>query len=150
MYLLISGGGLLKQGSSQSQCLLTAGECPADSRQVKVLAEIPLPPPRTKLSYQRDVHGCSKDETVQKVRHLRPYQTTEAQIFSVNPSAAPIKASFQSHLSHFPIKQSETPHPVLDTERRLPWCRSVGGGGVMSSLPLGRISLIKIKQYGPE
>lgn len=35
---------------AESVWLLTAGECPADSSQVKVVAEIPLPPPRTKLS----------------------------------------------------------------------------------------------------
>lgn len=108
--------------------LLTAGECSADSRQVKVLAELPLPPLRTKLSYQRDVQGCSQDEALQKTRHLPPYQTTEAQIFPVNLTAAAAEAPFQSHLSHFSIKQSETSHPVLDAERRPLPCRGVGGG----------------------
>lgn len=82
-----------------------------------------------------------------RLRHLQSYQSAQAQIFSVNPSAA----SFQSHLSHFPIKQSETPHPVLGDERRLLWLGlEEGGGVVMSSLPLGGISLIKIKQDAPE
>lgn len=55
--------------------------------------------------------------------HLRPYRATGAQIFPVKPTAAAVEAPFQSHLSHFSIKQSETPHPVLDAERR-----GVGGG----------------------
>lgn len=44
----------------------------------------------------------------------------------------------------------QNPHPVSSAERRLLSCGGAGGVEVMSSLPLGGISLIKIKQYSPE
>lgn len=51
-----------------------------------------------------------------RVCHLQIYQTTEAQILWFSPTAAAVKASFQSHLSHFSLLSSEAnphPHPVL-------------------------------------
>lgn len=52
-------------------------------------------------SYQSDVKGCSEHAPLLKVCHLQVYQTSEAQIFLLSPSTAAVRASFQSHLSHF-------------------------------------------------
>lgn len=51
-----------------------------------------------------------------RVCHLQIYQTSEAQILWFSPTAAAVKASFQSHLSHFSLLSSGAnphPHPVL-------------------------------------
>lgn len=83
-----------------------------------------------------------------KVYHLQVYQTSEAQIFSLSPTTAAVKDFIQSHLSHFfsRIKGSKpSPSSCLHAERRLLSSGGAGGSEVMSSLPLGGISLIKMK-----
>lgn len=54
-----------------------------------------------RASYQSDVKGCSEHAPLLKVCHLQVYQTSEAQIFLLSPCTAAVRASFQSHLSHF-------------------------------------------------
>lgn len=88
-----------------------------------------------------------KAESELKVYHLQVYQTSEAQIFSLSLTTAAVKASFQSHLSHFSLLSSGAnlrPHPVLTLKGDCCLLEE-WEGEVMSSLPLGGISLIKMK-----
>lgn len=63
--------------------------------------------------YQHEVKGRLEAEPPLKVCHLQVYQTSETQIFSLRPTAAAVKASFQCHLSHFSLLSSRAnPHPV--------------------------------------
>lgn len=145
---------LLKQHANLV-LLLTAGECSADRKEAIARTKIPTlslhflcrEQSYHRASYQHDVTGWLEDGSLQKVRHLQVYQTTEAQIFSSGPTTAAVKASFQSHLSHFSLLSSgANPHPhPPHAERRLLSSGVEGGREVMSGLPLGGISLIKMK-----
>lgn len=104
--------------------LLTAGECSADRQQAIASTKIPTvslhflceEQSYHRASYQHDVTGWLEDQSLQKVCHLQVYETAEAQIFSFRPTTAAVRASFQSHLSHFCLLSSGAnprPHPVL-------------------------------------
>lgn len=85
-----------------------------------------------RASYQRDVTGWSGGWiATKKVCHLQVYQTTEAQISSLSPTTAAVKASFQSHLSHFSLLSSGAnprPHPVLTLKGDCSRLEERGGG----------------------
>lgn len=151
MYLLISGGGLLKQGSSQSQCvcwqlgsaLLTADRWKYSLRyhflrreQSYHISEMFTAARRMK-QYKR----CATCGLI-KPRRPKSSQWTRAQPLSR------LLFSLTFHISSRakPLIPSSTLKGGCSGVEALGW----GWGGVMSSLPLGRISLIKIKQYGPE
>lgn len=137
--------------------LLTAEERSADSRQAIAYTKIPTVslhfPCREQsyqpASFQRDVTGRSEDESLPKVWHLEVYQPTEPQIFSLSLDHSCCQGFFSvSPFTFFsPIKRSKPSPPSRPrAERRL--LSSGGtqeGGEVMSSLPLGGISLIKMK-----
>lgn len=94
-----------------------------------------------RIWYQRDVRAESEDN------HLHIYQSRKAQVFSLNLTTPALKAPSQSHLSHFSLLSSAAnlhPHPVLTLKGD---CCPLEEweGDVMSSLPLGGISLIKMK-----
>lgn len=127
--------------------LLTAEECSADRKQV-IACNIPTVSLHF-LSREQSYHHTSHEhnESEVKVYHLQVYQTSEAPTFSLSRTTAAVEASFQSQLSHFSLLSSGAnfrPHPVPSLKGDCCLMEDWEGDG-MSSLPLGGISLIKMK-----
>lgn len=151
MHLFISGGGPLKQGSSQSQCgcwqlgsaLLTADRWKYSlsyhflrRQQSYHISGMFTASPRMK-QYKR----CATCGLIKPRRPKSPLWTR----------AQPLSKLLFSLTFH--IFLSSRAEPLIPSSTLKGGCSRVealGDGGVMSSLPLGWISLIKIKQYGPE